>query len=53
MDINLNGLSNSDNLHQLIAMKAYILELDTKLQSMASEHDHLHKKYQQYKERYQ
>lgn len=33
-------------------MKAYILELDTKLQSILAEHDHLHKKYQQYKQRY-
>lgn len=30
-------------------MKAYVIELDNKIQMIGLENDHLHKKYQQYK----
>ena len=40
------------NVHQLIAMKAYILELDSKLQSLLEQNKHIQKKYLQYKEKY-
>ncbi len=40
-------------MHQLIAMKAYVIELDNKLQIVIGENNHLNKKYAQYKDKYQ
>lgn len=34
-------------------MKAYVMELDNKLQMAGDENKHLHKKYQQYREKHQ
>lgn len=44
---------NNANVHQLIAMKAYVIELDNKLQTVAEQNEHLSKRYGQYKEKYQ
>lgn len=43
---------NNANVHQLIAMKAYIIELDNKLQVVGEQSEHFHKKYGQYKDKY-
>ena len=40
-------------MQQLIALKAYIEELDSKLHPLIEENKRLHKKYLQYKEKYQ
>lgn len=50
---NLQYLVNNANVHQLIAMKAYIIELDNKLQLVIEQNEHFHKKYSQYKDKYQ
>ncbi|CAM6006607.1 unnamed protein product [Sphagnum balticum] len=41
------------SIHQLVALKAYILELDGKLRDMLRSNDYLLKKYKSYKEKYQ
>ena len=40
-------------IHQLIALKAYILELDSRLKEMLLSNGYLLKKYKAYKEKYQ
>ena len=50
---NLQYLVNNANVHQLIAMKAYVIELDNKLQIVLGQNEHLNKKYAQYKDKYQ
>ena len=41
------------NVHQLVAMKAYVLELDGKIQSVLEQNAHLQKRNAHYKEKYQ
>lgn len=38
-------------IHQLIALKAYILELDAKLKQVVNENEYAVKKYKTYKEK--
>ena len=40
-------------IHQLIALKAYILELDSRLKELMLSNGYLLKKYKSYKEKYQ
>lgn len=40
-------------IHQLIALKAYILELDSRLKELILSNGYLLKKYKSYKEKYQ
>ena len=40
------------NIHQLIALKAYILELDAKLKQVVNENQYAVKKYKSYKEKF-
>ncbi len=41
------------NIHQLLALKAYIMELDSKIKELLSSNNYLTKKYKSYKEKYQ
>ena len=41
------------NIHQLLALKAYIMELDNKIKELVSSNSYLTKKYKSYKEKYQ
>lgn len=40
-------------IHQLLALKAYIMELDSKLKELLLSNNYLLKKYKSYKEKYQ
>jgi hypothetical protein len=40
-------------IHQLLALKAYIMELDSKLKELVNSNNYLTKKYKSYKEKYQ
>lgn len=40
-------------IHQLIALKAYIMELDSRLKELLLSNGYLLKKYKSYKEKYQ
>ena len=48
-------IANAKNvsIHQMIALKAYIMELDTKLKQLVSENEYSTKKYKSYKEKCQ
>jgi len=48
---NISNIKNV-SIHQLIALKAYILELDSKIKSLANENEYCNKKYRSYKEKY-
>lgn len=48
---NLANLKNV-SIHQMIALKAYIMELDGKLKSLVTENEYSAKKYKNYKEKY-
>ena len=48
---NLSNIKNV-SIHQMIALKAYIMELDEKLRSLVSENEYSNKKYRSYKEKY-
>jgi hypothetical protein len=50
---NLQYLVHNANVHQLIAMKAYVIELDNKLRVVGEHHEHLSKKYAAVKEKQQ
>jgi hypothetical protein len=40
-------------VHQLIALKAYVMELDNKLHVVIEQNEHLNKKYANFKDKYQ
>lgn len=41
------------NIHQFLALKAYIMELDAKIKELVGSNTYLTKKYKSYKEKYQ
>lgn len=41
------------NIHQFLALKAYIMELDAKIKELVGSNNYLTKKYKSYKEKYQ
>ncbi len=48
---NLSNIKNV-SIHQMIALKAYIMELDGKLKSLLTENEYSTKKYKNYKDKY-
>lgn len=48
---NIANLKNV-SVHQLLALKSYIVELDQKLKGASKENDYALKKYKSYKEKY-
>lgn len=41
------------NIHQLLALKAYVMELDGKIRELLNSNNYLTRKYKSYKEKYQ
>lgn len=48
---NLSNIKNV-SIHQMIALKAYIMQLDGKLKSLLTENEYSTKKYKSYKDKY-
>jgi hypothetical protein len=48
---NINEMKNV-SIHQLLALKAYVLELDAKVKSLVGSNEYSLKKYKSYKEKY-